>query len=47
MIVVISDGEDNSSRYNFGEVSRMLKESNVTVYAVGIIDRFRCGRGLG
>jgi len=36
--LIISDGKDNSSRYNFGEVRRLLKESDVVVYAVGILD---------
>lgn len=40
-LLIISDGQDNASRYNFGEVRRLLKESDVTVYAVGILD----GRG--
>lgn len=42
-VLIISDGQDNSSRYNFGEVRRLLKESDVTVYAVGIMD----GRDVG
>ncbi len=37
-ILIISDGQDNSSRYNFGEVRRLLKESDVVTYAVGIMD---------
>jgi Ca-activated chloride channel homolog len=37
-LLIISDGQDNASRYNFGEVRRLLKESDVVVYAVGIID---------
>ena len=37
-ILIISDGQDNSSRYNFGEVKRLMKESDVVVYAVGILD---------
>jgi Ca-activated chloride channel homolog len=42
-ILIISDGQDNSSRYNFGEVRRLLKESDVVTYAVGIMD----GRDAG
>ncbi len=38
-ILIISDGQDNSSRYNFGEVRRLMKESDVVAYAVGIMDR--------
>jgi len=37
-LLIISDGQDNSSRYNFGEVRRLMKESDVTIYAVGILD---------
>lgn len=37
-ILIISDGQDNSSRYNFSEVKRLMKESDVVVYAVGILD---------
>ena len=36
-ILLISDGQDNSSRYTYTEVKRMLKESDVIIYAVGII----------
>ena len=35
-LLIISDGQDNSSRYNFGEVRRLIKESDVVTYAVGI-----------
>ncbi len=38
-ILIISDGQDNASRYNFGEVRRLMKESDVVTYAVGIMDR--------
>lgn len=38
-LLIISDGQDNSSRYNFGEVRRLMKESDVVTYAVGIIGR--------
>ncbi len=38
-LLVISDGQDNASRYNFGEVRRLLKESDVVTYSVGILDR--------
>lgn len=46
-MLIISDGQDNSSRYNFGEVRRLLKESDVTVYAVGIMDRADVGSMTG
>ncbi len=35
-ILIISDGQDNNSRYTFSEVRRLLRESDVVVYAVGI-----------
>jgi Ca-activated chloride channel family protein len=37
-LLIISDGQDNASRYNFGEVRRLMKESDVITYAVGILD---------
>ncbi len=46
-MLIISDGQDNASRYNFGEVRRLLKESDVTVYAVGIMDRGDAGSVTG
>ena len=33
-LIVISDGEDNRSRLGVGDVRRMLRESDVTVYTV-------------
>jgi Ca-activated chloride channel family protein len=35
-LIVISDGEDNRSRLGFGDVKRMLQESDVSVYTVVI-----------
>ncbi len=46
-MLIISDGQDNSSRYNFGEVRRLIKESDVVTYAVGIMDRGDSGNALG
>lgn len=46
-LIIISDGQDNSSRYNFGEVRRLLKESDVTAYAVGIIGSGDANSQLG
>ncbi len=40
-LLVISDGQDNNSRYSFGEMRRFLKEADVIIYAIGISD----GRG--
>jgi Ca-activated chloride channel family protein len=36
-VLLISDGQDNSSRYTFSELKRLLKESDVIIYAVGIV----------
>src|SRR5687768_14398748 len=46
-LLVISDGQDNSSRYNFGEVRRLIKESDVVTYSVGIMDRGDATSSLG
>jgi Ca-activated chloride channel family protein len=46
-LLVISDGQDNSSRYNFGEVKRLLKESDVVVYSVGILGGGDAGSSIG
>ncbi|MFV0387131.1 MAG: VWA domain-containing protein [Pyrinomonadaceae bacterium] len=36
-LLIISDGQDNSSRYSFKEVRRLMKESDVVIYSVGIM----------
>ena len=36
-LLLISDGQDNNSRYTFSEVRRLLKESDVVLYSVGIL----------
>lgn len=46
-LLVISDGQDNASRYNFGEVRRLMKESDVVTYSVGIMDRGDSASSLG
>jgi len=46
-LLIISDGQDNASRYNFGEVRRLMKESDVVTYAVGIMDRGDTSSMLG
>jgi Ca-activated chloride channel family protein len=35
-LLIISDGEENSSRYSGRELREMLKESDVPVYGIGI-----------
>lgn len=46
-LLIISDGQDNSSRYNFGEVRRLMKESDVVTYAVGILGAGDAGSQVG
>jgi len=35
-LVVITDGDDNNSRYSYAEVRNVLRESDVLIYAIGI-----------
>ena len=46
-LLLISDGQDNNSRYTFNELRRVLKESDVVVYAVGILGGSDIGSSLG
>jgi len=39
VLLVISDGGDNNSRYSVGELTRMLREADVRVYAISIYER--------
>jgi Ca-activated chloride channel homolog len=43
-ILLISDGQDNSSRYTYGELRKLLKESGVQIYCSGIVEM---GGGAG
>ncbi|MDX6611901.1 MAG: Ca-activated chloride channel [Blastocatellia bacterium] len=36
-LLLISDGQDNDSRYTFGQLRRVLKEADVVLYAIGIL----------
>src|SRR3981081_1034087 len=45
--LLISDGQDNNSRYTFNELRRVLKESDVVLYAVGILGGSDVGSSLG
>jgi len=38
VLLVISDGQDNNSRYTLKEIERLAKESDVTVYSIGIME---------
>lgn len=37
-LLIISDGGDNSSRYNENDIRRLVREANTQLYAVGIFD---------
>lgn len=39
VLVVLSDGGDNNSRYNEREIRSLLREGNVSLYAIGILGR--------
>jgi len=46
-LLIISDGQDNASRYNFGEVRRLMKEADVVTYSVGIMNRGDSSSAMG
>ena len=46
-LLLISDGQDNNSRYTFNELRRVLKESDVVLYAIGILSGSDAGSALG
>lgn len=37
-ILLISDGQDNSSRYTYGELRKLLREAGVQIYCIGIVE---------
>lgn len=37
-LLLITDGEDNHSRYSFGDLKEFAKEHDVTIYGIGIED---------
>jgi Ca-activated chloride channel homolog len=39
-LLVISDGGDNRSRYTEGELTRIVRESEVQIYGIGIFDAY-------
>jgi len=44
-IILVSDGEDNDSRYSLNELRRSLRESDVTIYAIGVSTSFLPRKG--
>ncbi len=45
-LILITDGEDNSSRYSVNEVREFSKESGVQIYAIGLTGPEGYGSGL-
>jgi Ca-activated chloride channel family protein len=43
-LLIISDGQDNASKYNYGELRKLLKEADVQIYCIGIGEQ---GAGAG
>jgi Ca-activated chloride channel family protein len=43
-LLIISDGGDNHSLYNEGDIRNFLKEADCQLYALGIFDAHRMGR---
>jgi len=37
-LLIISDGEDNKSKFKFEDVQKQLKETKVTIYAIGLLE---------
>jgi Ca-activated chloride channel family protein len=37
-LLIISDGQDNNSRYTFSELRDLVREADVQLYAIGIVD---------
>lgn len=46
-LLLISDGQDNNSRYTFTELRKLLKESDVTLYGIGILSGSDAGSSMG
>jgi Ca-activated chloride channel homolog len=45
-LILVSDGEDNSSRYRATEVRELSKESDVQIYAIGLVGPEGYGQGV-
>ena len=39
-LLIVSDGGDNRSRYSEGELRRVVRESDVQIYSIGIFDTY-------
>lgn len=45
-LIVITDGEDNSSRYTFSDIRDFARESDVQIYVIGEKGQLGYGRGI-
>lgn len=39
-LLILSDGQDNNSRYSIGELKKLAKEADVMIYAIGMVDQW-------
>jgi len=46
-LLLITDGEDNKSRYHFSDVKEFVKEKDVEIYSIGIVDDWNSQLSLG
>lgn len=46
-LLLITDGEDNRSRYTFRNVKEFVKEQDVQIYGIGIVDDWNSQLGAG
>jgi Ca-activated chloride channel family protein len=46
-LLLITDGEDNHSRYSFSDVREFAREHDVLIYAIGIVDPLATASGAG
>jgi Ca-activated chloride channel family protein len=46
-LLLITDGEDNRSRYTFQNVKEFVKEQDVQIYSIGIVDDWNSQLGAG
>ena len=46
-LLLITDGEDNHSRYTFQNVKEFVKEQDVQIYAIGIVDEWNSQLSTG
>jgi len=47
VLLLISDGQDNTSRFSFNEVKELLKETGILLYAIHVLSPQDAGSSLG